>query len=54
MPGRFVQDIWGQAKSGQVKSRQVKSGQVMSEQVMSGQVESRLADPTQYAFENGV
>ena len=35
-------------------SRHVKLEQVMSEQVMSGQVESGLADPTQYALENGV
>ena len=46
---RPSQDVLSQNRPCQVKSRQVKSGQVMS-----GQVQSRLADPSQYALENGV
>ena len=49
---RPSQDVPSQNRPCQVKSRQVKSGQ--SGQVMSGQVQSRLADPSQYALENGV
>ena len=51
---RPSQDVPSQNRPCQVKSRQFKSRQVHSGQVMSGQVESRLADPTQYAFENEV